>query len=74
MKFSQLLHVTSVITGFIGVALALTAAFLLPSGASWLGMTREFVIQCAMASLLVAIWVQIATIHHMALEKKGKFV
>jgi hypothetical protein len=29
---------------------------------------------CAITSFLAAIWIQIATIHHIMLEKKGEIV
>ena len=37
-------------------------------------MTREVMLLCSITTLLVAIWLQIATIHHMMLERKGEIV
>jgi hypothetical protein len=31
-------------------------------------------LMCSMTALLAAIWLQIATIHHMMLEKRGAIV
>ncbi len=74
MKLSQLLHVISVVMGLVGVAMSAFAVLIWPSGTVWFGMTREIMLLCAITSLLTAIWVQIATIHHMMLEKKGKLL
>lgn len=74
MKLSQLLHVISVFMGLVGVAMSAFAVLIWPSGTVWFGMTREIMLLCAITSLLTAIWVQIATIHHMMLEKKGKLI
>lgn len=74
MKLSQLLHVISVFMGLVGVAMSAFAVLVWPSGTVWFGMTREIMLLCAITSLLTAIWVQIATIHHMMLEKKGKLI
>ncbi len=74
MKLSQLLHVISIFMGLVGVAMSAFAVLVWPSGTVWFSMTREIMLLCAITSLLTAIWVQIATIHHMMLEKKGKLI
>ncbi len=74
MKLSQFLHVISVIMGLVGVAMSAFAVLVWPTGVVWFGMTREIMLLCAVTSLLTAIWIQIATIHHMMLEKKGKLL
>ncbi|MEK9130552.1 MAG: hypothetical protein AAB429_00350 [Patescibacteria group bacterium] len=74
MKLSQLLHVISVVMGLIGVAMSAFAVLVWPSGTVWFGLTREIMLLCAITSLLAAIWILIATIHHMMLEKKGKLL
>ncbi len=74
MKLSPLLHVISIAMGLIGVAMSAVAVLAWPAGVVWFGMTREIMLMCAIASLLTAIWIQIATIHHMMLEKKGKLL
>jgi len=45
-----------------------------PAGVIWFGMTRDVMLMCAITSLLAAIWLQIATIHHIILEKKGEII
>ena len=73
MKPSQLMHVTSVIVGFAGV---ITFAVAILGGADNLvfGLTKIDALLCAGVLILVAIWLQIATIHHMMLEKHGEIV
>ena len=74
MKLSKLIHVVSVIAGLVGVAMAVAAVLVWPAGVVWFGLTREIMLLCSVTTLLVAIWLQIATIHHMMLEKKGEIV
>ena len=74
MKFSQILHVISVAMGLIGVGMSAFAVLIWPTDVVWFGMTREIMLLCAITSLLAAIWIQIATIHHMMLEKKGELI
>ena len=74
MKLSQLLHIGSIVMGIIGVAMSAFAVLFWPAGVVWFGMTREIMLLCAVTSLLAAIWIQIATIHHMMLEKHGKLI
>lgn len=73
MKPSKLMHVTSVIVGFAGV---ITFAVAILGGADNLvfGLTKIDALLCAGVLVLVAIWLQIATIHHMMLEKHGEIV
>ncbi|OGE78019.1 MAG: hypothetical protein A2751_06045 [Candidatus Doudnabacteria bacterium RIFCSPHIGHO2_01_FULL_46_14] len=71
MKLSKLLHVVSVAMGFIGMAMSAIAVLFWPAGVVWFGLTREVMLLCSITSLLAAIWIQIATIHHMMLERKG---
>lgn len=74
MKLSQLLHVISIIAGIVGFGMPAFAVLVWPADVVWFGMTREIMLMCSITFLLTAIWVQIATIHHMLLEKKGKLV
>ncbi len=74
MKLSKILHVISVVMGLIGMAMTGFAVLFWPAGVVWLGLTREVMLLCSIALLLAAIWIQIATIHHMMLEKKGETV
>ncbi len=73
MKFSKLMHVGSVIVGFAGVISFLGA--LIGGGDNLVfGITKVDALLCAGILILIAIWLQIATIHHMMLEKRGKIV
>jgi len=73
MKLSKLMHVASVIVGFAGVVSFMAAIF---GGADNLvfGVTKGDVLLCAGILILIAIWLQVATIHHMMLEKRGEIV
>ncbi|MDP3763300.1 MAG: hypothetical protein Q8Q92_01430 [bacterium] len=74
MKLSKLFHVISVVMGLIGMAMSALAVLFWPAGVVWFGLTREVMLLCAITSLLAAIWIQIATIHHMMLERRGEIV
>lgn len=74
MKLSKLLHVVSVVMGLIGMAMTGLAVLFWPAGVVWFGLTREVMLLCSIVLLLAAIWIQIATIHHMMLEKKGEVI
>ena len=67
------MHVVSVTVGLIGVVSFLGAVF---GGAdnSVLDVTKIDALLCAGILILIAMWLQIATIHHMMLEKKGEIV
>lgn len=73
MKLSKLMHVVSVIVGVIGVISFLAAVF---GGADnrVFGITKIDALLCAGILILIAIWLQVATIHHMMLEKRGELV
>ncbi len=70
MKISKILHVVSVIVGFVGV-IAFVGAII---GNRVFGITKIDALLCAAILILIAIWTQVATIHHMMLEKKGEIV
>ncbi len=74
MKLSKLFHVTSVVLGIIGMAMSAVSVLFWPAGVVWFGLTRDVMLMCAVTSLLGAIWLQIATIHHIMLEKKGETI
>jgi hypothetical protein len=73
MKFSKLMHVGSVIVGFVGVIVFVGT--LIGGGDNLVfGITKMDALACAAILILIATWLQIATIHHMMLEKKGEIV
>lgn len=74
MKLSKVLHVLSVLAGLVGVAMSAYAVLLWPAGVERFGMTRDVMLFCSITTLLAAIWLQIATIHHMMLEKNGEIL
>lgn len=73
MKLSKLMHVVSVVVGLVGV-IAFAGAVLGGSDNLVFGITKMDALACAAILILIAIWVQIATIHHMILEKKGQII
>lgn len=74
MKPSKILHVISVLAGLFGVLMWMLIFFFWPTDAVWFGVTRDVMIACTVFSFLTAIWLQLATIHHMMLEKKGEVI
>lgn len=73
MKLSKALHVVSVMVGLVGIG-TLVAAGIAGQNDLVFGFTREHLLFCSIIVFLVAIWLQIATIHHMMLEKHGEIV
>lgn len=78
MKISKVLHVASVISGVLGVLRLFGASgggmmsgF---SGMMGYGQGYESMLMGSIGFFLIAIWLQIAAIHHMMLEKKGELV
>ena len=77
MKLSKVFHVASVISGVLGVL----GLFSVWGGGMMSGfggmMGGQGYMSMPMGSIiliLIAIWLQLATIHHMMLEKKGEIV
>lgn len=73
MKLSKLMHVVSVIVGFVGV-IAFIAAMLGGADSNVFGISKFDALFCAAILILIAIWTQIATIHHMMLEKHREII
>ncbi len=73
MKLSKFIHVASVVVGLAGVV-SFAAAVLGGGDNLVFGITKADALLCATILILIAIWLQIATIHHMMLEKKGEIV
>ena len=67
------MHIVSVIVGLAGVV---TFAAAILGGADNLvfGVAKVDVLLCAGILILIAIWGQIGTIHHMMLEKRGEII
>lgn len=70
MKLSKVIHVASVLVGFVGV-IAFIATVAGGSDNSVFGVTKFDALFCVAILILIATWLQIATIHHMMLEKRG---
>ncbi len=76
MKLSKLFHVLSVLSGLAGVITFVAIGVSALGGSSELvfGVTKIDALLCVVVLLLIATWLQIATIHHMMLEKKGEII
>ena len=73
MKLSKVMHVVSVVVGVIGVGMFI-GAIRIGSNEMVYGITKMDALACIAILILIATWLQIATIHHMMLEKKGEIV
>ncbi len=73
MKLSKVLHVISVIVGFIGV-ITFIGTLLGGSDNVVFGVTKMDAMACSAILILIAIWSQQGAIHHMMLEKRGEIV
>lgn len=73
MKISKIMHIVSVVVGFIGVGTFLGAVFGSANGMVF-GITKIDALLCSGILVLFAIWGQIGAIHHMMLEKHGEIV
>ncbi|MBI4038742.1 hypothetical protein HY384_02170 [Candidatus Daviesbacteria bacterium] len=73
MKPSKLMHIASIIVGFVGI-ISFASAILGGSDNLVFGITKTDALLCSAILILIAIWTQIATIHHIMLEKKGEIV
>lgn len=77
MKISKILHILSVISGLVGVFYFAGIAITLLGGTAGelvFGVTKVDALLCVAVLFLIAIWLQIASIHHMMLEKKGEII
>lgn len=74
MKLSKLMHIASVIFGFVGLLMWALAILDWLTKTLWFQVDLTLVIACAVVAFLAAIWLQIATIHHMMLEKRGEII
>jgi len=72
MKLSKVLHVASVAVGLAGVVTFLITVF--GSAEAAFGITKADALACSATLILIAIWGQVGTIHHMMLEKTGEIV
>ena len=73
MKLSKIFHVLSVIAGLAGF-IALVGAYIAGPNGMVMGFTQNHLFIDAGIRLLLAVYLQLATIHHMMLEKKGEIV
>jgi hypothetical protein len=73
MKISKVMHVASVAVGFVGVIM-FAGTVLGGSDDLVFGITKFDALFCITILILIAMWAQIAAIHHMMLEKHGEII
>jgi hypothetical protein len=78
MKLSKVFHVASAISGILGVIafFGIWGGGMMSGVSGMMGYGQGQMMSgvSALFFLLIAIWLQLATIHHMMLEKKGEIV
>ena len=76
MKLSKVLHVISVVAGLIGILMWFQLIVAWFTAATWFAATHDLMLMigCTIFSFLAAIWLQIATVHHMMLERRGEII
>jgi len=67
------MHITAILVGLAGV-ITFTSAILGGSDNLVFGITKIDALLCAGILILIAIWVQIGTIHHTMLEGRGEII
>lgn len=73
MKISKAMHIITILVGFLGIGV-LVAAGIAGDDSLVFGLSREHLLFCSIIVFLIAIYMQIATIHHMMLEKDGEII
>ncbi len=73
MKLSKIFHILGAIMGWVGV-IALFGAWNAGTSGTAFGFTQNHLFMDAIILVLIAIWMQLATIHHMKLEEKGEVI
>ncbi|MDP2789148.1 MAG: hypothetical protein Q8O46_03825 [bacterium] len=73
MKLSKIFHVIAAVVGWVGVG-ALLSAWVAGENGTAFGFTQTHLFLDAIVLVLIAIWMQIATLHHMKLEEKGEVI
>jgi len=69
MKFSQALHIASVLTGSGGVVSFFVTVF--GDAEAVFGVTKMDALACSAILILLAIWTGLGAMHHIQLEEKG---
>lgn len=71
MKISKMLHVASIIVGGVGIVTFIGS--MLGGGDDLVfGVTKMDALMCSAILILIAIWAQVGTMHHIMLEKTGE--
>ncbi len=73
MKLSKIFHILGAIAGWVGV-IALLGAWSAGENGTAFGFTSAHLFTDATILVLIAIWMQLATMHHMKLEEKGEII
>ncbi len=67
------MYVITVLIGFLGIGV-LVSAGIAGQNSLVFGFSREHLLFCSIIVFLIAIYLQIATIHHIMLEKEDKII
>ncbi len=73
MKLSKIMHVVSALVGLVGVVMFVGAMGVDANGTIY-GVPKFYAMLYVIVLILIAIWIQIATIHHMMLEKNNELI
>ena len=73
MKLSKIFHVLGAIAGWVGVV-ALLSAWVAGENGTAFGFRQAHLFTDATILVLIAVWMQLATTHHMKLEDKGEVI
>ena len=73
MKLSKIFHVLGAIAGWVGI-IALLSAWSAGENSTVFGFTQTPLFVDAIILVLIAIWMQLSTTHHMKLEEKGEII
>lgn len=73
MKLSKIFHILGATIGWVGV-IALLGAWMTGENGTAFGFSQTHLFTDAGLLILIAIWMQLATIHHMKLEENGKII
>lgn len=73
MKLSKIFHLLSIGAGVAGI-IALVGAYIAGPNGTVMGFTQNHLFIDAGIRMLVAIWLQLAALHHMKLDEKGRIL
>ena len=73
MKLSKIFHVVSALVGLAGVVMFFGAWSANTNGSAF-GLSETHLFNDATVLVLIAIWLQLGTMHHIMIEKNGEII